>query len=77
MFRRPENTRGIVDADDPVARRVEDQQRPAEPGDVRSQLVRLDVVEKLLTNAERSAGEQHLRLAPRLDLRHRRLECRR
>ena len=74
VLRRTKDARGVVDADDLVERRMEDEQRPPKHGDVRGQLVPLDVVEKLPANAERPPNEQHLRLAPRLDLRHRRLK---
>ena len=64
-----EDRAGVLDADDLVARGVEDQQSLAELSQFLGAVLVGDVIEKLLPDAERPSHEQHLRLALGLDLR--------
>ncbi len=68
MLRREENAAGAVDADDVVLRRVEDEQRLVQLGDVRGEILLGDVVEEGAADAERAARERHLDLALRGDV---------
>jgi len=68
MFGRDENPRRIVDADGVVGRRVHDQQRLVQLGDVRHQIVLGDVVEKFALDVERPARERDLDLTLRADI---------
>ncbi len=63
VLRRREYSRGVVDADDCVARRVHHHERSSQPRDDLAELLFLDVVEKLLPDAERAAGDVDHRFA--------------
>ncbi len=64
----------VIDANGGVTRPVEDEQRLAKISDSRLQLVPLDVIQKLLLDAERTADQQHFGLALGFDLGPRVLE---
>ena len=64
-----ENAARVVDADRVVGRRMQHQQRLAQVGDARDQLLLGDVVEKLAPDAERPTRQHDLALALRADIR--------
>jgi len=74
VARRDEDRRGVVDAHRGVERRVHDQQRQAQLLDPLGLAVGREVVEELLLDAERPAGQLDLGLARGLDLVARALE---
>src|SRR5207237_7090551 len=57
----------VVDPDGVVARRMEHDQRAAQRGDRRCQLLRGDVVEKFAANVELASGELHLGFTASID----------
>ena len=57
----------VVDADDVVDRRMEDQQGAPQMRDDVAELLRADVVEELLFDAKRTSDERNFRLALRFD----------
>ena len=63
-----EDLGGVVDADGVVGRRMHDQQRLVQVGDLRHQLVLGDVVEEFALDVERPAGERDLDLAMLADV---------
>ena len=63
MLGRDENIGGVVDPDGVVGRRMHDQQRLVQLGDMRHQIMLGDVVEEFALDMERPPGELHLDLA--------------
>ena len=68
MLGRDKNARRVVDADGIVGRRMHDQQRLVQFGDMLHQAMLGDVVEEFALDAERPAGERDLDLAVLADV---------
>ena len=68
MFRRGENVARIVDADQIVGRRMKDQQRLVQFGDVGREILLRDIVNERFADMERTPGERHLDFALVFDL---------
>src|ERR1043165_1410843 len=67
MFRRRENARGIVDADNVIDRRMEDEQRFAQIFQMLAELPFGDVVEELALDAEGPPGDRNFDFTLRTD----------
>ena len=68
MLGQLEQPPGVLEADDRVHRRVEDQQRPMEPSEDTPQMILRQVVEQRAADAERASPEVDLGLAARLEV---------
>jgi hypothetical protein len=66
--RSQEDVRGVADADDVVARRVEHEQCPSQPRDVRVEALVRDILQELAPDLEGAAGDRYRGLAGALDL---------
>ncbi len=65
VLRRTENTTCILNTDDLIRRRMEDEQGPVQGGDALLQLLLGDIVEKRPAYAKRAATERHVNVTAR------------